>query len=148
MNLYSFLLLLLIKDCTGSFMPPKNINFDIQYFNTSNCSDNPYHDTSFVSYCENNDKINGYYKCCYDILNKLTVEDISFNVCYEDNFNGTISYIKYDCHVGNINDVTSLEIFALIGFICLAILCFALVFSCCRLMCRNNSRNEYIKINT
>ena len=136
--------LLFVSQCYGSFTVPKNINFNVGYYNTSNCLKEPYYDNSFVGLCTNTDMRGGYYECCYDILDKLTVNrNISFNVCYTDVFNGTTTYMKYDCDGADINSVSSLEIFAIIGLLCIVAIGLSFMCLLCRYLFCNKDKNGY-----
>ena len=93
-----FLSVLSVGFSDASFMFPRNVGVNIKYYNTTNCSSIPFHDQSFVEVCDNDEMTNGNYQCCYDILNKISVYNLDFDVCYEDIFNNTVNYVEYSCH--------------------------------------------------
>ena len=83
------------------------------------------------------------YQCCYDILNKISVYNLDFDVCYEDIFNNTVNYVEYSCHNSGSDSVTTVEVFAIIGLIGLAILGIGIIFFIIRYLC---CRNGYTHI--
>lgn len=129
----------------ASFMFPRNVGVNIRYYNESNCSSIPLHDRSFVEVCDSDKMTNGHYQCCYDILNKLSVYNLDFDVCYNDVFNNSVNYIEYTCNNSQSDSVTLVEIFAIIGLIGLALmgLC-VIIFIFSRLCCKR--QNGYSNI--
>ena len=89
---------------------PKNINFNINYFNDTNCS-LIYKITEIKSICNKN--INS---CCQTILNDISINN-SFNTCnFINDPKSNVNSIQYRCSKDSINNLNATEYFAYIGF--------------------------------
>jgi hypothetical protein len=102
---------------------PENADFEIQYFNTSNCSA-PIRSSTIKSLCLNTNKNRGYPKCCYDLLEKVSFErESTFDTCYRlSTPNTTVSGVTYDCRLSKYNGMTLEEGFGLFGLVSLVVL--------------------------
>lgn len=126
----------------ASFMFPRNVGVNIRYYNETNCSSVPVHDRSFVEVCDSDVMTNGHYQCCYNILNKLSVYNLDFDICYKDVMNNTVNYVEYTCNNTQSDSVTLVEVFAIIGLIGLALMGLGIIFFIfSRLFCRR--RDDY-----
>ena len=108
---------------------PDNANFDIKYFNTSNCSSHS-RSSTLKSLCLDTTKTNGYPKCCYDMLDKLSFEhNTAFDTCYSlATPNSTVLGVSYDCGLSKYKGMTLEEGFGLFGLISLVVLIILIAF--------------------
>lgn len=126
---------------------PDNIDFDINYYNSSNCS-SPFKTTTLKSLCYNSDTKDGYPKCCEDMLSEVSIfPNSSFNVCSPVLIsNSNVTHVSYNCATSNLHGLDRTEALAYFGIasiflIAISILVFMGV--CCYRMC---CRNDYSRI--
>jgi len=138
------LCLLIVPIVSANYLNiPDNIDFDVNYYNSSNCT-HPFKTTVLKSLCYNSDTLDGYPKCCEDLLSEVSIfPNRSFNVCSPVQISDTnITHISYNCNASNMHDLDKTEALAYLGIasiflIAISILVFMGV-CCYRLCCRNN----------
>jgi len=139
-----FFSLLLIPIALGSYLNiPDNIDFDINYYNSSNCS-KPFKTTSLKSLCYNSDINYGYPKCCQDLLSQISIfPNRSFNACFKAKIYDTnITHVSYNCATSNLHGLDkteSLAYFGMISIFLIAILVLVLLCCCCYRTCFYNN---------
>jgi len=93
---------------------PENVNFDITYYNDSNCSI-PQKTSEFTFFCTNSSKINGTPGCCYSYVNSVSyIDNHQFEKCYPYMNN---KFVDYSCQKTTYFDFNVMEIFAILGLI-------------------------------
>ena len=122
---------------------PDNADFEIQYFNTSNCS-SPIRSSTIKSLCLDTSKSGGYPKCCYDMLEKVSFErETEFDKCYSLVApNSTVSGVSYDCGLSKYKGMTLEEGFGLFGLVSLVVL-IVLLAMCIGYKCICRRRSGY-----
>ncbi len=142
----NFFLLTIIATTSGFFFnTPNYIRFNTQYYNATNCSSIPFHNTSYENFCY--DSAND---CCNDILKETTYSDNrKLDVCYLETIdNNTIPFL-YHCEETTLNKEQSLMLtFSLIGVIFLFLM-FVLILSFISwwCFCKRSHRSAYDSIN-
>lgn len=127
----------------ASFALPDNSDFDIDYYNNTQCLGNTFKSSTVKSFCLDSTVKNGFPKCCYDTLENVGLSGSSeFDTCYSFRFNDSaVMGVKYDCKLTKYQNMTYLEVFGIIGIGSLVILLFLIgycvFFRCCV------SRNGY-----
>ena len=135
MNSIFLLLSLAIPTVSGHFINiPENIEFNINYYNTTNCTV-PFKTTTLKTICYNTSYVNKVPKCCYDMLNEISFyPNTSFNNCTATDVPNTeIRGIGYNCNSSDLHGLTTTESLAYFGMA--SIIIFALVSLVCMAVC-------------
>lgn len=142
-----FILFGLISTTSAEFSLPVNMDFEIHYYNYSNCS-SQFKVNKFSDYCTNYENNNGTRKCCQDALNSLDVfGDLKFNRCYMGEINNKTFYVKYECSTNKLKSLTITQILALIGVTLLAIIFIIFLISLLKFLCCKNIEKDYTRLN-
>tara|TARA_Y200000002_G_C22678245_1_gene662961 strand:- start:1042 stop:1503 length:462 start_codon:yes stop_codon:yes gene_type:complete len=122
---------------SASFALPDNSDFNIGYYNNTQCQGNTIQRSSLKSFCPDTKENDGFPKCCYDTLGKVGITEHSqFNTCYSVRFNeSTLMGVKYGCKLTNYHNMTYLEVFGIIGLVSIVVflimIAYCMVFRCC-----------------
>ena len=113
---------------SASFTFPSSTSLYTNYYNTSNCSNVPLKTTEINTVCTDNTKIGEISKCCYDLLDKIELySNITFNKCYLSMFENKSYYIDYSCDENSADNITYVQIFAIIGIILMALFVISII---------------------
>jgi hypothetical protein len=118
---------------------PDNADFDINYYNTTNCLNDSYVTSTIKTLC-----LEGKEKCCNSLLKEVGFDSQNqFGVCYPIEIsNSSIKAIKYDCRMSKYHGMTESEIFSFIGlFLSVVFVLFGFIFIVCKCFC--SSRKGY-----
>ena len=142
------LFLVMIPIVTANYLNiPDNIDFDINYYNSSNCTQ-PFKTTVLKSLCYKSNVMRGYPQCCQDMLDEVSIfPNTSFNVCSPVQISNTnITHIIYNCNTSNMRGIDNTEALAYFGMASVFMFGFiiiTLLSICCYRMC---CRNKYSRI--
>tara|TARA_B100001057_G_scaffold394336_1_gene403487 strand:+ start:207 stop:641 length:435 start_codon:yes stop_codon:yes gene_type:complete len=124
--MYSFLIFSTLFSLVNSFKTGHEyfVDLKINYFNNSNCSTEVLKENIITNVCYKNN----LDSCCEDIVKNLFFEDnIDFDKCYTTSFDNQTHYSSYQCEKGDFNDLTIIQVMALIGVILIVLIGLCLI---------------------
>lgn len=98
----------------AKFAFPDNTNFDINYYNNSNCFNYSFDKSTIQTLC-----LEGRDKCCNKMLSEIGFDSQNkFGVCYPISMgNSSIKSVKYECNMAKYQGMTASEVFSIIGLV-------------------------------
>lgn len=114
---------------------PDNADFNINYYNTTNCLNDSYLTSTIKTLC-----LEGKEKCCNSLLNEVGFDyQNQFGVCYPIEIsNSSIKAIQYDCGMSKYHGMNTSEVFSFIGlFLSIVFILFIVLFIVCKCFCKN-----------
>lgn len=113
---------------------PENVYFDINNYYDSQCEKGSTNSTELVIYCSNSDDTNGIPSCCFDIIKKFApFDNPEFDKCYSLNVNNRTNFINYTCRSADIGSITTIQVLAVIGCLCMILFLGGLFILMCRI---------------
>lgn len=114
-----FLLLSLTTVSNARLSYRNDFKFEIQWYNSTNCSSYSMKNMTIHSRCYNTQIINGYPKCCYEFLNSVNVFKTNrFKNCIDTNYDSIDPVsISYNCDFESKHKMSFTEIVTIIGLI-------------------------------
>ena len=135
--------LLLYPTLTSGFLNiPENIDFTSNFYNLSNTNcTTPFKTVVSKNMCYNTDVVNGFPKCCNELLSDLSFyPNTYFNTCMPFDLYGTnLSKVSYHCSLTKMDGLTNTEIFAYVGIVCIILMGLSIllclcgsIYTCCK----------------
>lgn len=154
---YTMILAMTTVHANASFGFPTNVNFVTHLYNTSNCSNTTsVRNISLHHFCYDTHIIDGYPKCCNDLLNEVSLfKNISYSQCVGFNmtiFNNSltnmtnITGLEYSCDISKLNEFTTVETLSYIGLFSTCLLVILLVGGIMYISCSYRTSPSYNRI--
>ena len=121
-----------IVTANAKFAFPDNANFNMNFYNDSNCLNTSSHQSTIKTLC-----LEGESKCCNSLLQDVSfMSNPKFGQCYAfEMANRSFKSIKYSCALSKYQGMTDEEVFSFLGLFFLIVFLFALtscvIFKCC-----------------
>lgn len=123
---------------------PDNVEFVTHMYNSSNCSNtSSFMNMSLEMFCYDTGVVNGYPKCCNEILNSVSLFDnATFGQCIKTNMTfSNLTGISYDCNMTHMKHLSTASTLSYLGLFSMVILVIILVVSIMCKLCGCNRRS-------